>query len=56
MQKRVQACGYLEIEYVIRFQLNLAVYNSLLCCLILQTAISYHIILMYCHHYKHTGL
>jgi len=41
---------------VICFQLFLAVQNSSLYCLILQTGISYHIILMQCLHYKHAGL
>ncbi len=41
---------------VVRFQLFVALQNSLFCCLILQTSVSYHIILMYHLNYEHTGL
>ncbi len=37
-------------------QIVLAVQDSLFCCLILQTGVSYHIILMYYLNYEHTGL
>ncbi len=37
-------------------QIVLAVQDSLFFCLILQTGVSYHIILMYYLNYEHTGL
>ncbi len=41
---------------VILDQLFLAVQNSSFCCLIVQTSVSYHAILMYHLNYEHTGL
>ncbi len=56
MRSFVNFMGLASNVSAICFQLFLVVQNSSFCGLILQTGVSYHIILMYYLSYEHTGL